>query len=160
MRDFKAAAAGEMSESDYSVSRRAVSLTLIEEVLEWLIARTRAEMTGEERAKWIVMLSKIPEWKLRRFDEYPGAFINGVWEFFDKLQPVIEPVRAPRMLPEPLTGVSKDVLAHVHAVMSFQGTREERLKLEMQGIKNLQAKYPDAGFESMLQEKRFQGITF
>lgn len=156
MIDFKMQAAADDREENllpHGLSDKYVKIALAE-----LLTFTRAEMSDDERLLWEKRLSTVPLWKLKRVNEYTGPFINGVWAFFDTLRYVERSVKA---LPEPAPAprsvqIARDMNAHIQALMSFKGSREERLKWERDSLMNLDKKYPHLGlWDQMRREKRF-----
>jgi hypothetical protein len=103
---------------------------------------------------WTARLLKYPHWKLDRSTEYTGTLTNEYFRFLDALH-YEQPAFHVLSLPEPQSSIGKDSIAHIKALLAFTGPREDRLKFELAGLKELHRKYPHAGFEKGFNEKRF-----
>lgn len=162
MQDHKMAAAGERS--DYAEQER-MRREYVKDALEWLMMFTRTELTGEEIVRWEERLLTVPQWKLSRLTDFSRPFITEVWDFFEGMRQKPETYPPLIALPEPKSSIGKDTCAHIRRMFEFMGddrlTPEklaEKRRVEREGLEELNAKYPGAGFDSVLREKRFQTV--
>lgn len=168
--DYKSAAAGDdmnqqsnerSGSSERTGQRSGVPLEFAQEVLEYLMSFTQASLTVEDQKKWVQRLSMVPAWKLKKLDEFTSPFIGEVWKFLDALQPPVEHFKS---LPEPdptprSAQVARDFLAHIQKILNWIGTREERLRWEMESLKVLDKKYPHLNiWHDLRNEKRFKDL--
>ena len=121
-------------------------------------------------------LSQYPKWKLLRLDEYHpeyGKSLEAIVKFLDALQsPPEDPYSAigydrerkllvaePESQAERRLQMALDFNAHIQKVMKFKGSREDRLRIEMNSFKELDKKYPHLNvWDKVKGEKRFQGF--
>lgn len=166
--DYKLAASGDPAATERSRWQEKC-LDYAEQVLDHLLnfaAVPNPPKTPEEwgswRKDWIQRLSQVPQWKLGRLTDFYSPYITDVWKFFEDLRPT--PEHHQPLLPEPdrtprNIQIAKDFNAHIQKVMSFQGSREERLKWEWNSYKEFDQKYPHLNvMQQIRNEKRFQGL--
>lgn len=151
--DFKAAAAGDRDENqplkngnasqERPKNKQQVPLEYAEEALDFLLLFTQAQLSAEDRERWIVRLSTVPVWKLQKLDEFTSPYLNEVWRFFDTLivYPYREQHKEPEQLPEPKSNIAKDALAHIKKITG-DGSKEQKDQWEREGIMALRKKYP------------------
>jgi len=127
---------------------------------------------------FLAKLSVYPRSKLRTLLNFSG-YISGVWKYLDEVSPDDDgSVRADlgystagsdaKMLDyshETNSEMAKDFGEHHRMVASFIGDgpmqpdqKKNILRAERDSYKRLQEKYPNAGIDEVLQDKRFYGL--
>lgn len=160
-------ASGEREEEDETSQRKPNSSGEIE-IHEYCLGAVRflETFTGKKLSEqdcelWVQRLVRYPKWKLEALGEYSGTMTNEVFKYLDNLH---RPEQSVRSLPEPSQTqkqkqIAKDFNEHIQTVLSFQGTKEERLRWEMESFKRLDKKYPNLHVWSQVKhENRFEGI--
>lgn len=85
--------------------------------------------------------------------EYTGKLDNGVFAYLDAQKPQEEAHHALPELTAPKTGIAKACLAHIKRINDFDGPIEERRKIELDGLRELHAHYPNAGFGKVANQR-------
>lgn len=187
MQDYKMAAAGELSQpgKDRSDNPKKMNNGYSENelniLLDALVSVTQANLTGNDRIAFKGKLSMFPRWKLDQLINFNGRFISEIWHYMDCLnsKPTSTFIDYKKLNSnEPKSSVGYDVMKHIdalgndtfkprtpHSVDPVQYDKEhsawlheQRMK-EKHGIELLIKKYPHLGFDKILKEKRFDGLS-
>lgn len=133
-----------------------------------LEAITGRKLDSMAAQSWLARLKKYPKWKITELGEYTGWLDNRVLEYLNALQrpeqsqtareelgyhggvKSLEDLRAQQK-----SSIGKDFCDHIRSVVSFDGTREQRIRFELESLKKLDEKYPRADVSRAYGEKRF-----
>lgn len=122
--------------------RQTISLELAKNVLEDLEAFTLQKVSDVEvRAKWIIRLSRVQQWRLQKLNSFTGR-LEQVWKFLDEVRADPErPSEDQVLLPRYDRQFAKDFMEYMvkSTAPGMERNGEEHKRL----IKEFRDKYPD-----------------